>query len=364
MENSMRASPLVRGGATLVACALALAALGSATGARAATRSVTNLNDSGPGSLRQAIADANPTGDTITFSVKGTITLTSGPLEIAKSLDIEGPGPNKLKISGNHASRVFVILSGTVTLAGVTITDGLADKNSPPPASIGGGVLSFTSLTLSNDVVSDNAAVGDANASPFGLTGWGIGGGIASFGTLDIKACQVTGNLARGGDGIGVAVGGAEGVGRTFRPATGVAQSASADSPQTFGISGRTQDCGQSCGEPRTYARATTRRGFIFQQTVAVLGEHCDVPHRLVQVHADEPTEQDAVVNLFHQQSLVAHRVQHLNQLRAQQLLGRNRWPAGLGVHVIKPLRHAPQSQIRHGSNGAQRMVRSNPLFG
>ena len=43
--------------------------------ARAASFVVTNLNDSGPGSLRQAILDANAaTGqDTITFSTSGTI---------------------------------------------------------------------------------------------------------------------------------------------------------------------------------------------------------------------------------------------------------------------------------------------------
>jgi len=147
MGISRKPSPLVRGIKTVAVCALALAALGSATNARAVTRSVSNRNDSGPGSLRQAIADATA-GDTITFGVTGKITLTSGALTIDKDLNIQGPGPNKLKISGNHASRVFVVQgtatrSVTVTLAGMTITGGRADANSPILASIGGGVLVY-----------------------------------------------------------------------------------------------------------------------------------------------------------------------------------------------------------------------------
>jgi hypothetical protein len=46
---------------------------------RAATITVTNTNDSGPGSLRQALANAN-NGDRINFSVTGAIALTSGGL--------------------------------------------------------------------------------------------------------------------------------------------------------------------------------------------------------------------------------------------------------------------------------------------
>jgi hypothetical protein len=58
---------------------LLCAAMASVQSARAAIITVTNVNDSGPGSLRQALAMAND-GDTINFdsSLNGeTITLTS-----------------------------------------------------------------------------------------------------------------------------------------------------------------------------------------------------------------------------------------------------------------------------------------------
>ena len=76
------------------------------------TLTVTNINDSGAGSLRAAIAiaDAAKTSDTIVFasSLNGqTITLTSGELFINFDVTIAGPGFDKLTISGNHASRVF-----------------------------------------------------------------------------------------------------------------------------------------------------------------------------------------------------------------------------------------------------------------
>lgn len=103
MPCSGKALALFRSISTV--CALTLAALGSV---RADTLTVSTLDDSGAGSLRQAIADA-AAGDTITFNIKGRIILTSGALTIGQDLVIQGPGPNKLKISGNHGSRVFVI---------------------------------------------------------------------------------------------------------------------------------------------------------------------------------------------------------------------------------------------------------------
>src|SRR5207245_977056 len=73
---------------------------------------VSNTNDSGAGSLRQAMLDANAAGgsNTIRFQLAAgpqTITLTSGQLTIASNLTITGPGAANLTLSGNNASRVF-----------------------------------------------------------------------------------------------------------------------------------------------------------------------------------------------------------------------------------------------------------------
>src|SRR5438093_7741809 len=81
---------------------------------------VTNTNDSGPGSLRQALADVND-GDTIDFAVTGTIALTSGGLVVDKSVTISGPGPTLLTVSGyvtlNAGFRVFYVTPNhTVTI--------------------------------------------------------------------------------------------------------------------------------------------------------------------------------------------------------------------------------------------------------
>src|SRR4028119_72286 len=77
-----------------------------------ATIQVTNANDSGAGSLRDAITKARA-GDTITFAstlASKTITLTKGQLEIpaGKNLTIDGAAASGLSISGNNSSRVFL----------------------------------------------------------------------------------------------------------------------------------------------------------------------------------------------------------------------------------------------------------------
>src|SRR5436853_606207 len=70
---------------------------------------ITNLDDGGPGSLRQEIATAHA-GDTISFAVRGTILLTNGELLVTKNLRIAGPGATNLAISAGSQGRILEIL--------------------------------------------------------------------------------------------------------------------------------------------------------------------------------------------------------------------------------------------------------------
>jgi hypothetical protein len=195
---------------------LANVADGRTVWVRADSLTVTSAADSGPGSLRAAVAAA-PNGATISFdpSLAGqTITLTSGELAITRSLEIEGLGADQLTVSSNNASRIFDISAGAVvTIAGMTMADGLANGSSPVLASTGGAILDFGTLTLSNDVLSNNQAIGDANTSPLGKPGRALAGGLANLGTgpLTISGCAFLSNLAQGADGCsnGNAIGGA-----------------------------------------------------------------------------------------------------------------------------------------------------------
>ena len=117
--------------------------------------------DSGAGSLRQAIANANiATGAntiafTSLFNTPQTITLTSGQLTLSNTTGTEtitGPAVG-VTVSGNNASRVFGINANvTANLSGLTITAGNAGAGG------GGGVNSLGSLTMTNSVITGNSA--------------------------------------------------------------------------------------------------------------------------------------------------------------------------------------------------------------
>src|SRR5262245_59181680 len=151
------------------------------------TFTVTNLLDSGPGSLRTAIAAANdrPGADTIRFAPAardGTIALTSGQLSITDYLILDGPGVQRLTISGNDASRVFSV-SGSATdvvIRQLTIANGRATGTTAVgpfgPVTLGGGLLNMGARVILSHVTLDNnqavgpLAQGGAIASVFGAT--------------------------------------------------------------------------------------------------------------------------------------------------------------------------------------------------
>ena len=142
---------------------------------------VTNTNDSGPGSLRQALADVND-GDTINFAVTGTIGLTSGELLVDKAITISGPGAENFAVNGNAKSTVFHIATGeTVTISGLTIANGS-----------GGGIHNdHAALTLNNCTITGNQGGGIYNDAEYVE-------GLPLSALLEVSNCLVTDNSGNG----------------------------------------------------------------------------------------------------------------------------------------------------------------------
>src|SRR6266446_25751 len=149
---------------------------------------VTTTNDSGPGSLRQALADAND-GDTINFdpTLNGqTITLTTAELVINHDVTVLGPGPNLLTVARSSQTqfRIFHVMPAhDATIEGLHIAGGSVNLGSS-----GGGVLNdHASLTISNCSLTTNGAT--------------YGGAIYSDGsggsaTLAVLNSSISGNHA------------------------------------------------------------------------------------------------------------------------------------------------------------------------
>jgi len=211
----------------------ALAGVQSANGA---TFTVTNTNDSGVGSLRQAILDSNATSgaDVITFNIPATdpncnatshvctITPLTVLADLADDVTIDGltqPGstPFALLVTVSAATqfRIFTIDSGkTVMISGLTISGGNANGTSFPD-NAGGGIFNRGTLTISNCTISGNsAAVGGGGIANDGHTSSAsvtlsnssvsgnsavIGGGIYTVGTnatVTVTNCTINGNTA------------------------------------------------------------------------------------------------------------------------------------------------------------------------
>jgi hypothetical protein len=174
---------------------------------------VTSPGDSGPGTLRQAILDANneaayPGPDTITFApvlAGATISLTTtdpaagdGPsaFAVSSSITIDGGAAGvtvaRSAAGGTPAFRLFDVAgTGSLTLQHLTLRGGLV-----PTGGSGGAIFTRGSLTVSNSTLAGNSAAGNSTIP-------GSGGGIYAYGgSLTVSNSTLVGNSAPTGGGI------------------------------------------------------------------------------------------------------------------------------------------------------------------
>ena len=118
---------------------------------------VTNLLDSGIGSLRDALTRTQDGMIDFTPGLRGTITLSSATLVISQNTTIIGPGADQITISGNNNFQIFYdSYPCTFAVSGLTFANGVAlippadiiDFVLPPPA---GGAIFNVVIALKCD---------------------------------------------------------------------------------------------------------------------------------------------------------------------------------------------------------------------
>ncbi len=159
----------------------------AASPALAATFIVSNADDTGPGSLREAIgqAEANATADEITFDADYTIVLGSSLPDITTDIIISGNGWEHTVIDGGNTPggtdgvRAFLITTGFLTLDAVTVSN-----------CYGSAVINTSSgqLLVTNSQLSQNKAI--------------YGGAIGSSGPATIETTSFISNESSGGGAI------------------------------------------------------------------------------------------------------------------------------------------------------------------
>ncbi|MCA8915710.1 MAG: hypothetical protein KDB90_09885, partial [Planctomycetes bacterium] len=164
---------------------LTLALLLSAGSLSAATFTVTNTNDSGAGSLRQAILDHQSAGgtNTIDFTVSGTVTLASNlPTFNTGDLTVNGHASGST-IDGAGSFRAFAADNAlALTLNGLTITN--------CSNFFGPGVYFFRNGSLTLNL---NDCVFTGNASPAGTATVFVQHDVSGTATVSVNRCTFSG---------------------------------------------------------------------------------------------------------------------------------------------------------------------------
>jgi predicted outer membrane repeat protein len=171
--------------------AVLLTLLGSPVPAvQAASLTVTNIDDSGAGSLRQAILDANSSdgADTITFASEvssGTITLASTLPDITSELTIDGTGQN-ITISGGDVVRIFFVKSGgSLELKRLTLLNGKGKADCYDSIASAGAICNWGTLSIYKSEISLSSGgvtiIFDGSVSTMSY-----GGGVQNLGKLTV----------------------------------------------------------------------------------------------------------------------------------------------------------------------------------
>ena len=184
-----------------------IATLGLAVQCHADNLVVTDNADSGPGTLRDALSQAQ-SGDTVTFAITGVISNSLSDLVISNDISIIGPGSDVLALAGNSNKppRLFTVPAGvTASVSGLTLRDAGAGQFAN-----GGGILNGGNLSVSNCVFlrcrSGFGYLIGEDPVPGGMSGdHGYdGGAIYSTGTVAVVDCDFFSNTADAGtDGSG-----------------------------------------------------------------------------------------------------------------------------------------------------------------
>jgi autotransporter family porin len=186
------------------------------------TYTVTSMTDSGPGSLRQAIVDANAgSGGTIVISSGITqIALASALPTLTVPVSISTNGPVTLSGQAVQSANSITLTSASNLTTRVGLT-GTAGINGIGPGSAGGGAVTGSNFSLNVSSGSIRGGAGGAGStgkySGPGLTGnagkyGGAGGaGVTGTGFSLVNSGTITGGV--GGTGGAGSTGGAGGAG-------------------------------------------------------------------------------------------------------------------------------------------------------
>ena len=231
---------------------------------------VTNTNDSGAGSLRDALAqnDANGGNSTVVFApgLAGSTIYVQSTLGVNDPVTIDG-GANNITINGSHAITEFTVndaVAGSpVTIQNLTMANGQGFGGSgaapgAPGGNAAGGVFvqnAAGGITLANDTFSGDNATGGVGYSQ-GVSGQpGVGGDaggaiLVQNGALTLRSDSFVNDGGGGGQGGGSGGGalGGNAAGAVYVESTGSVAAASQLTSNNTSASGGGGGGGQVSG--------------------------------------------------------------------------------------------------------------------